>query len=242
MILNDIRANMRVQVECEHSSPAYRNMRGIVLAIEENTLHLVTDFGELVELHEDKIINVQQIQFPKIISDSLVQLRNHFQELYELKKQIKLRKQQEQQLIYQLFDANFLARFNIHGAKTRLDNSIPADLRYFKKDTLTFDIHFESNPNNQIELHFIISNHFEYYNLADGKMEQITRIHAPQYKDILNKAFPYATTVEEGESKVVHEQDSFWHVRTFYCVKIDVTQGNFLAVRERIIKSLQSLY
>lgn len=241
-MFEDYKVNNRVQIECESDEPTLRNMKGIILSIQSNSIVLVTDFGQLIELHESKILSITKISFDKIVSDSLTELKNHYNEIYELEMKLKDVKTKEPALIANLFDANFLSRFNILGAKNRLDNSIEPHLREFSKDNLKFKINFLANPNNQIEILIKALNGFEYYNLDEiGDVDKIIHVHAPKVKDVIQKSFSFNSKVEELEKNVIHEKDSFYSVSTEYRIKIDVTQDNFLFIREEIIKGLSKL-
>lgn len=242
MQFKDIKVNNRLQVESEHDNPIYRNIKGIVLSKDDKTVLLVTDFGELVEIYKENILSVTQIQFPKIISDSLMNLKNHYQEIYELNERLKVLEKRKPKLQNNLFDANFLSKFNIEGAKNRIEKSIDSSLLSFRKEPYSFHITFDSNPNDQIEILVTIGNHFEYYNLDEiGNVDKIIRRHAPDFKDALEKEFSYATEIMEGEQMVVHEQDSMYVVRSTYKILVDVNQESFMDVRAKIQKSLKAL-
>ncbi|PLS15093.1 hypothetical protein CVD28_24910 [Bacillus sp. M6-12] len=242
MIFDDFKINNRVQIESENEDPTLRNVKGIVLEISSNTIVIVTDFGQLLEINASKILSVTKISFDKIVSDALTELKNHFNEIYELEMKLKAVRENESALVANLFDANFLSKFNIVGAKNRLDNSIEKELLTFSKDTLTFKAYFLSNPNNQIEIYIKVFNSFEYYNLDEiGDVDKIIRVHAPNVKDVIQKSFSFDTKVEELDKKVIHEKDSYYNVLTEYRMKVDVSQDNFLEVREEIKKGLIKL-
>lgn len=242
LVFEELKINHRVQIESENDDPALRSIKGIVLGFEENSVILVTDFGELVEIDKNKILSITKISFDKIVADALMKLKNHYNEIYELEMKLKSAKEREPQLISNLYDANFLSKFNIRGAKNRLDNSIDKELLEFHKDPLSFKVYFSSNPDNQIEIYIKVFNTFEYYNLDEiGDVEKIIRVHAPNVKDVIEKSFHLETKVEELEKKVVHEKDSFYSVVTVYRMKVDITKENFLQIREEIKKGLMRL-
>lgn len=241
MEFKDVRANNRIQIECEHENPIYRSVKGIVLEVGQKSLILVTDFGELMEIYEDQILSITQINFPKIVSEALVKIKAYYTEIYEL--EMKLGELQKEEKAYKeaLYDANFLSKFNIKGAKNRLDNSIPQHLLFFKMDMLSYEISFQSNPNNQIEIHVLVSNRFEYPNLDMKDKDKIIRIHAPDARELLKKCFPFASLPKEIEKNVLHEGGSNYSVRTSYCMNVDVDEESFLNVRDQIIKGLEKL-
>lgn len=242
MIFDDFKVNNRVQIEYENEDPTLRNIRGIILGFSSNAVILVTDYGQLTEINEHQILSITKISFDKVVSDALTELKNHFNDIYELEMKLKEVRGSEAALVNSLFDANFLSRFNISGAKNRLDNSIEKELLSFTKNNLTFDVRFKANPNNQIEIYWKVFNTFEYYNLDEiGDVDKIIKVHAPNVKDVIQKAFPFDSRVEELEKKVVHEKDSMYSVSTEYRMKVDVSEENFLSVREDIQKGLSKL-
>ena len=232
MIFDDFKVNNRVQIEYENEDPTLRNVRGIILGFSSNAVILVTDYGQLTEIHEHRILSITKISFDKVVSYALTELKNHFNEIYELEMKLKEVRSGETALVNSLFDANFLSRYNISGAKNRLDNSIDKELLSFTKNNLTFHVRFKANPINQIEI---------YWKVFIGDVDKIIKVHAPNVKDIIQKAFPFDSRIEELEKKVVHEKDSMYSVSTEYRMKVDVSEENFLSVREDIRKGLSKL-
>lgn len=242
MYFNEVRINNRLQIECENDNSTLRNVRGIVLNVTEKEIILITDYGQQIEIPEDKILSIIKINFDKYISDSLTEIKNHYNEIYEMEQKLKELKLNETELINKLFDANFLSKFNIEGAKNRLENSIDDSLLSFTKDNLTFTISFGANPNDQIELNIRVYNTFEYYNLNETTdVEKIIRVHAPNIKDVVEKCFIFKGDVMELDKKVVHEKDNIYNVSTLYKLMINVSQDNFLEVREEIKKGIERL-
>lgn len=242
MIFNEIKPNNRLQFECENENPLLRNVKGIVLGVVETSIIIVTDYGDLLEIPEEKVLSITKINFDKIVSDNLTEIKNHYSEIYEMEMKLEELKKNEGKLRNNLYDANFLAKFNIFGSKNRLDSSIDSSLIDFKKDTLEFKTSFVANPNNQIELIIKVFNSFEYYNLDEvGDVDKIIRVHAPNVKDVIEKSFSFKCLVEELEKKVAHENESIYSVSTLYKMKIDVSEQNFLSVRDEIVKGLIKL-
>lgn len=241
MQFNGIKTNNRIQIECENDNPIYRNLKGIVVEVSEKSLIMVTDFGELLEVFEDKVLSVTPITFPKVVSDALMKIKGYYTEIYELEYKLKELREQEEMHKEELFDANFLSKFNVRGAKNRLDKSIDSSLLTFYQDPLTFEISFDSNPNEQILLNILVSNQFEYHNLDIHDTDKIIRVHAPNVKELLEKSFPFASKPQELEKSVVHEGESLYSVRTSYRMNVDVTQDNFLDLRNNLIKGLKRL-
>ncbi len=242
MNFNEIRPNNRLQIEYESSSPVTRSVKGIVLDVLDGHIILITDYGDLLEIYEDKVLSLTKINFDKFVSDTLSEIKAYHLEIYELEQKLKTLKLQEPELRSKLYDSNFLSKFNIVGAKTRLENSIDKSLLDFVSNELTYKISFDANPNEQIELNIVVSKSFEYYNInKTSDVEKIKRIHAPNVKDVIEKSFAFKGEVKEIEKGVMHESDSNYCVSVFYKLFIDVTVDNFLKVREEIIKGLMKL-
>lgn len=242
MEFREIRPNNRLQLELESDSPSLRNLRGIVLATGDTSIILVTDYGELVEVFEDKVLSITTINMPKLVSDMMTEMKNHYAEIYEMELKLKELREQEPALRQQLFDANFLSKFNIAGAKNRLDKSIDPKLLLFRKDSMSYRVHFESNPNSQIEVYIQVVNQIDYPNLDEVcDVEKILRVHAPKVRELLEKCFPFATKPQELEKTVVHEDDTLYNVKTVYQMKIDVTKESFLEARQNLVRGLKRL-
>lgn len=242
MEFRDIKPNNRLQLEVESDDPSLRNLRGIVLALGDMSIILVTDYGELIEVFEDKVLSISSVSMPKPVSDVMTDMKNHYAEVYDLELKLKELRGKEPGLKQSLFDANFLSKFNINGAKNRLDKSIDPMLMKFGKDDVSFRIYFQSNPNSQIEIMIQVANQIDYPQLDEVRdVEKIVRVHAPNVKELLEKAFPFASKPLEIEKNVVHELESIYSVRTLYKLTVDVTKDDFLEVRERIEKGLIKL-
>lgn len=241
MQFNGIKPNNRIQLECEHEDPIYRNVRGIVVEVGEKSLILVTDYGDLIEIFEDKVLSVTPITFPKVVSDSLVKIKSYYTDIYDLEFKIKVLKEEEERYKEELFDANFLSKFNVRGAKNRLDKSIEPSLLTFLQEPLSYRIFFDSNPNEQIELHVWVANQFEYHNLDMHDTDKIIRVHAPNIKELLEKSFPFCSKPQELDKQVVHEGEAIYSVRTSYRLNLDITQDNFLEMRDLLINGIKKL-
>lgn len=237
----EIKINNRLQIECESENPVLRNIKGIVLDVGRHSVIMVTDFGKLIEIDKDNILSITKINFDKIVSDALIELKNYYTEKYELEIKLKNLIEKENALIENLYDANFLSKFNIMGAKNRLDKSIDKDLLKFTKGLLEYQIWFEPNPDNMIEIRIRVFNYFEYYNSDKIDTEKIIKVHAPREKDVIEKSFNFEGKVEELDNQVVHSKDNLYSVSTNYRLCVDITQDNFLSVRDEIIKGLIKL-
>lgn len=242
MELCEVKPNNRIQVEMEHDDPSLRNVRGIVLAVGQKSIILVTDYGELLEVFDDRILSITNITMPRMVSDCLTELKNYYAEVYELELKLKSLREKEQKLKQDLYDASFLSKFNIYGAKNRLDKSIEPELMSFQKDVVSYQISFQANKNEHIEILVLVSNQIEYPDLDEIRdIDKIIRVHAPDVKELLEKCFPFASKPQELEKKVVHEKDIIYNVQTLYRMCVEVTKENFLEVREKIKSGLIKL-
>jgi hypothetical protein len=239
MEFKDIKMNNRLELEVESENPALRNIRGIVLAVGDHFLILVTDYGESLEVLEDRILSISSVSMPKLVSDCMTEMKNHYAEMYDLELRLKALREQEVKLKQALYDANFLSRFNIFGSKNRLDKSVDPNLLTFEREALSYRTSFESNRNEQIEILVKVSNELDYPDLDEVRdVDKIIRVHAPQAGGLLEKCFPFASKPQELEKKVIHEKDSLYSVETLYRLNVDVSRDTFLDVRESIIKGL----
>ena len=241
MDFNEIKVNNRLQIESENINPQLRCVRGIVLDVNANSVVLVSDFGELVEIDKNSILSITKINFDKIVSDALVTLKNYHAEIYERECQIKKLKEKQYALVEELYDANFLSKFNVVGAKNRLDKSIDQGLLAFQRGIYDYGIHFECNPNSQIELIIRVENTIEYYNSDQIDRQKIIRLHAPDEKEVIARSFNFAKIIEELEKNMVYKQENFYIVYTIYKMMVDVDQNNFIEKRREIIHGLKKL-
>lgn len=238
----DIKINNRLQFEIENDDYSLRNIRGLIFYVGDGFVTVITDFGEMIDIFEDKVLSITKITFDKIVSDSLNELKNHYSEIDGLQRKLDNLKEREPALRVKLQDANFLSKFNIHGAKTRLNNSIPEELLSFKRDNLDYVLKIRTNPDSQVELDIKVFNSFEYYNLDEiNDVDKIIRIHAPDVSNLIKSCFKKTKMIDTIESKVAHDRDSIYNVYTTYNLKIDVNKDNFRQTREYIVNSLKSL-
>ena len=97
--------------------PFKRNLKGIVLAVEENSVIFITDTGECITLEKNNIISVKKNNFDKEVSESLTKCKNYYAEIYSLETKLKELKEKRLLYIQSMTDSKFLAKFNIEGAK-----------------------------------------------------------------------------------------------------------------------------
>lgn len=241
MQYKDIQINNRLQIDVETEKRGLDTYRGIVIDINNSKLMFVTDFGKLITINRNDILSITKISFDRTISSSILSIKNYFQKKKELEDELKELTKNEDKLIENLLDANMLARFNIAGAKNRLDKSIPEKLLNFKRGMYLYNIYFSCNPNDEIEVIFKVSNTFEHYNSENIDIDKITRVHAPSEKEVIQKSFNYLGEVKEIEKSTVHEKDNIYTVFTIYKMFIRINANNFLESRKKIKEGLRKL-
>lgn len=241
MEFKDVEVNNRLQIDIETREKGLETFRGIVIDKNDYELMLVTDFGKLVTINKNDILSIIKISFDRAISSSLTNIRNYYQEKKELEKRLEELMKQEDKLIEDLFDANMLARFNIAGAKNRLDKSVPKNLLSFKRGIYDYKVCFSYNGNSEIEVIFKVSNTFEHYNPEKVEVDKLVKVHAPNEKDVIEKSFNYLGLVKEIEKSAVHEKSNIYIVFSIYKMFVEVNKDNFIEVRKKIIKGLERL-
>lgn len=241
MVFEDIQINNRLQVDIETLDSGLASYKGIILDVTNDSFSMVTDFGKLITINKDDILSIAKTSFDRIISSSIVNIKNFYQEKKELEDRYNELIKQKEGLIEDLFDSNMLSRFNITGAKNRLDKSIPKGLLNFNRGIYNYKVFFSANPNNEIEINFKASYTFEYYNSENIDSDKIIRTHAPKEKDVIKKSFNDLGRILEIEKNVVHEKKDFYTVFTTYQMLVEVDAENFLNVREKIKEGLSKL-
>lgn len=241
MHFKEIQINNRLQIDVETVESGLDTYRGIVIDISDSKLILVSDFGKLITIYRDDILSITKINFDRAISSSILNIKNYYQERKDLEDRLNTLLNQEEQLVEDLFDANMLSRFNIAGAKNRLDKSIPKDLLRFNRGIYNYNIYFSHNPNNEIEIMFKASTTFEHYNSENIDIDKVIRAHSPNEKDVIEKSFDNLGKVLEVERNAVHETGDIYTVFTIYKMLVEVNVENFVTVREKIKRSLNKL-
>lgn len=241
MIRHEIKPNNRIQIEIEHENPVYRSIKGIVIGVTDDEIVFLTDFGVAMEIDLDKVLSFATTNFPKPVSDVLQELRNHHEAIFLLKQEILEHQNAFEGLKDDLFDAHFLSKYNIIGAKARLEHSIPDDLIHFTAKDFEFQVLFEANSNEQIEMFLSVRRKIDYPQLdLERDMDKILRVHAPDVLDWLKKIFR-ARTYELKDQQVLHIENSLYAVRSRYKLCFDVNKDTFLDFREQLFKGLNML-
>lgn len=241
MEFQEIQINNRLQIDVETQINGLDTYKGIVIDKNDYSLMLVTDFGKLITINKNDILSITKINFDRVISTSILNIKNYYQEKKELEDKLKKLNQKENKLIEDLFDANMLSRFNITGAKNRLDKSIPNNLLNFNRGTYTYNIYFSCNPNDEIEIIFKASNTFEHYSSENIDIDKIIRVHSPKENDVIEKSFNSLGKLIEIEKSAVHEEGNIYTAFTIYKMFVSVNVDNFIDVRKKIIKGLNML-
>lgn len=107
-----MRPNQRVEADVEKDGE-YIVIRGIVLDLEPSGFFVVSDKGKIERIDYESLLSIRSINFPRIVSDVLVRLKNHYVERVELQRKMEELKNQEKELVQQLKDAVFLSNFSL---------------------------------------------------------------------------------------------------------------------------------
>lgn len=241
MQFKEVQINNRLQIDVETVKLGLNTYKGIIIDINDSILTMATDFGELVTINKNDILSITKINFDRIVSTSMINIRNYYQEKKELKDRLRELKKQKKGLIEDLFDANMLAKFNMTGVKNRLDKSIPKDLLSFNKGAYCYNIYFSHNSDNKIEVVFKISNTFEHYAFENIDMDKIIKVHAPNEKDTIEESFNNLGKIIEIEKNVIHKKDNIYTVFTIYKISIEIDVDNFIDIKEIIKEDLNKL-
>lgn len=240
--LTEVRPNLRIQLEIEHKEPSYRMVRGIVIDHTEDLILLVTDFGEVMEIRAEEILSLATTNFPRAVSSVLQELRNTQEEIYQIKQGIKEKENEIEVMLESLKDAHFLSKYNVQGAKNRLEHSILPEERTFKSKNLQFQLHFSSNGNEEIELHIHAMELIDYPQFDEEKdVEKLVRAYAPDLKEWLQKIFNKCKTNKLKEQGVRHVKETSYHVFSAYSLAFESDEQTFLSVREHIKQGIVKL-
>lgn len=240
--LTEVRPNLRIQLEIEHKEPSYRMVRGIVIDNTENAILLITDFGEVMEIREEEILSLTTTNFPRAVSSVLQELRNIHEEIYQIKRGVKELEGEVEGKLESLKDAHFLSKYNVQGAKNRLEHSISLEERNFMSKNLNFQILFSYNGNEELQLHVHAMELIDYPQFDEEKdVEKIVRAHAPDIKDWLQKVFNKCKTIKMVEQGVRHVEGTNYHVLSAYTLAFESNEQSFLSIREHIKQGLIKL-
>lgn len=215
--------------------------RGIVIEIDVYFIILVSELGEILEIMKEDIIYISKISFDRQISSAIMDIKNYYQEKIELEKKLRDLDKLEPQLMEELYDANLLSKFNIFGARNRLNKSIPKSYLDFSRGVYNYNISFSHNPNSEIEITLKASNNITHYNPENVEVDKMIRVHAPDEKLVIEKSFNGLHKVKELERYVEHEKDNIYNVISVYKVNIELTEETFLDKREEICVALNKL-
>lgn len=244
LVYKDIAINNRLEIitEPQDGNSTLNSHRGIVIEVSSDGLILVSELGDVISIDRDDIIYITKISFDRQISSAIINIKNYYQEKLELENRLNILKKSEPTLIGDLHDATLLSRFNIFGAKNRLDKSMPIDTLNFSRGMYGYNISFGYNPNSEIEIFFKVTNNINYYNNLDNiDVNKITRVHAPDEKEVIEDSFNKLYKVEELQKRVEHEIEDSYRVISLYKLNIKVTEETFVKKREEIIKALYKL-
>lgn len=230
----DVRPNQRVEADVEKDGE-YIVIRGIVLDLEPSGFFVVSDRGKIERIDYESLLSIRSINFPRIVSDVLVRLKNHYVERVELQRKMEELKNQEKELVQQLKDAVFLSNFSLQGAVNRLYMTIEHELLSFSVRDLFFYLSFSVYGEEGIVVDINVKTKFEHYQEDVSKIdtEKVLRVYHPSVKEWLEKAFPSYLVTEE-EAQVFHEEGETFCVSVTYRVFVPMNEQTFLDCREKI--------
>lgn len=239
MKFNEIRANNRLEIIQENNIASLRTVQGIVLKKENDKIILISVQGEVLEIPKYKILSITKINFDRVVSEKIVQLKKLYEEIILYEARLKALKERTPASIADLQDANFISCFNIEGAKHRLEHSIEPKLLRFE-NRLLYEISFDTLQNTHINVIIKIKNKFKNdENISD--VEKLKELYCPDEKEVLDKIFSYATQIFLSEKEIVVEQQQLYCANSTYIISVDVNKENFLRRRKEIRRSLFSL-
>lgn len=242
MQFSDIKPNNRIQFKCESEDPDRRVVRGLVMGVGDQSVMVVTEGGEIVKVMREDMLHMAIISYPKILSDSLQQLKNHHEKIYEMEADLARMKETTPLMVQSVYDAAFIAEFNSMGAATRLRASVPEDVLGYEKKKVEYLTDFDASGEDEIRITVRVRESFEYPQFdQDRDVDRLIATYAPDKLDWIKKQFSYATKVREGEKKVYHHEKDDYFVEVAYAVHVKVDADNFLSIRERITDSLRRL-
>lgn len=237
----DLRTNNRVQINMENPIPSLRQIQGLILKKETDKIILITVQGEIMEIRKTAILSITKINFGRVVSQKMVQLKKLYEEIISLEARTRVLKERTPSMISELQDANFINSFNIEGAKHRLEHSIEDKLLFFE-NRLIYEIAFDTLQNTHINVIIRISNKFKIGDdEKDFDIENLKKNYCPDEKNVLDKIFNYSTQVFLSEQEIVYQEDKDYIAYSTYIISVDINQDNFLRRRKEIRKSLFSL-
>lgn len=229
-----------VEINCMNSEPYKRCIRGIVVEVTENSSTIITDVGTMIDIELSNILSVEEHEFKKLVKEKLDELRLYLEEKHELERKLELIQQNEKSVVENLTDAHFLSRFNIIGAKNRLDETISQELLNFNRNMYTYNIEFQPNYNNQIEVIIKVSTNIEHLSVEKPEVEKMIKAYAPKEASLIKKIFK-VNEVQTVKQNAYNLQGSWYKVYSVYSLALDVEKSNFMKVRDKIRKALFEL-
>lgn len=245
MNINDISANDRLEIEYISDDPFKRNLKGIVLAVEKNSVIFITDTGECITLEKNNIISVKKNNFDKEVSESLTKCKNYYAEIYSLETKLKELKEKRLLYIQSMTDSKFLAKFNIEGAKNFLNNYFK-DRKQFRLGDDVFEFNFEidsdSDSDDELSIRIKAYKKFEFYNTENKhELDRALETYSPNKTKELLLYFPYIKDLFIEKRFLQRISDEIFTANAIYNGTISLTKENFIEVREKIENSLKQI-
>lgn len=229
-----------VEINCMDTEPYRRCIRGIVVEVTENKSTIITDVGTMLVIEIANILSVEEYEFKELVKEKLDELMLYFEEKHELERKLESIKQNEQHVVENLTDAHFLSKFNIIGAKNRLDETIAPEMLNFNRNMYEYNIEFQPNYNKQIEIIIKVSTNIEHMSVEKPEVEKMIKAYAPKEASLIKKIFK-VSEVQTVKQNAYNLQGSWYKVYSVYSLVLDVEKTNFIKIRDKIRKALFEL-
>lgn len=239
---SEIKVNSKVQVDQESENPVLRSLRGIVIKVMLDHLVIVTDFGELIEVNFNDILNITKINFDRITSEAMNEIKGYYVNIYETELKLAELNKMKDEMKLKLYDAIFLSKFNIEGAKNRLLSTIPVELLKFEKEGLFYNSIIKLNTEKEIEINISVSQNIEYPDLMQtGPVDRIIRTYAPDEFERIQCTFNCKYNLNIVDKKLLHIEKDIYRVSVTYSIILPVTEKNLQATRQELINGLNQI-
>lgn len=241
MNIDAIRENGRIQIDVEkniNNESVIENYKGIVVDVDMEFVSIITDYGKKVDIRKKDIIALSKYVFDKNLSQSIMKLKSFYKEKKELEKRIEALNGKEYNLVDNLLDANMMSKFNLLGAKNRLEKSIPGDLLNFSRGIYLYNISLSITRKDEINLDVRATNVMDLYAV---NVEKAIKAYAPDEFELLERTFAEIGTVEDVEKNLIHIDGDLYEIVSLYRIRIKIDKDNFTEKKKAIVKNIKTL-
>lgn len=241
MNIDAIRENGRIQIDIEkniNNESVIENYKGIVVDVDMEFVSIITDYGKKVDIRKKDIIALSKHVFDKNLSQSIMKLKSFYKEKKELEKRIEALNGKEYNLVDNLLDANMMSKFNLLGAKNRLEKSIPEDLLTFSRGIYLYNISLSITRKDEINLDVRATNVMDLYAV---NVDKAIKAYAPDEFELLERTFAEIGTVEDVEKNLIHIDGDLYEIVSSYRIRIKIDKDNFTEKKKAIVKNIKTL-